>query len=196
MSEKSLDKLITTLRSEAIEAAENQAMEILENARQQAEKIVKNAEDKRESLLQTAENEAKGTLAKGESALKQAARDLTISLHNDILKLLGAVLETEVKAAFTPNLIEDAVRRAVENVGSGVTLKLPETMENELAAKIQEKLKGSDQLASISLDNSLSSGFSIAKTDQGWSYQVTPEAVAELLNRYLSPKWIQLLRNK
>lgn len=195
MSENTLDKLIATLKSEAIEAAENEANEIVEKARQQAQNIINQAEIKSAELLDDARKEAEATLEKGQGALKQAARDLTVSVRNDLLKLFKAVLEKEVKNNFTPDLMEKAILKAVENVGSGAALKLPESMETKLTEKIQKRLQESENLHSITRDAGLPQGFIVAKTDQGWSYHISPEEVAELLNVNLSPKWVQLLKN-
>ncbi|MEM1339785.1 MAG: hypothetical protein AAF717_15660 [Bacteroidota bacterium] len=195
MSEKSLDNLITTLKSEAIEAANNQAAEILANAKEQAQRILKVAEDEKAVLLQNAKMEAEGIRNKGESALQQAARDLTISLHTTIRNLFKAILEKEVEAAFTPDLVKNAILKVAENVGSGVALELPEALEEQFTAKIQLGLQASDALTSISGNTTLKNGFSIVKTDQGWSYHFTPDEVAAVLHTHLSPKWMQLLKN-
>ena len=195
MSEKTLDKLIATLKSEAIETAEKEANEVVENARQQAQKIIKEAEAKKADLLNNAEKEAQATLKKGEGALQQAARDLIVSVRNDLLKLFKAALEQEVENNFAPDLTEKAILKVVENVGSGAALKLPEHMEKKLAEKIRKRLQESDNLDSITKDASLPNGFVVSKTDQGWSYRISPEEVAELLNVYLSPKWVQILKN-
>jgi V/A-type H+-transporting ATPase subunit E len=196
MSEMSLDKLIATLKSEAIEAADLKAQEILDQAEAQAEKIVKEAEEKRAAILDDANQEAQAILSKGKGALKLAARDLSVSVQNEILKLLKAALEREVKTYFSPNLMEKAILKLVENVGSGVALKLPENMDVKLADKIQQSLQASSNLDSISTDARLLDGFSIAKTGRGWSYQVSPAEVAELLNAHLSPRWVEILKNE
>ncbi len=196
MSEKSLDKLITTLKSEAIEAADKKALEILGNAKEQADKIITEAEAKSEALLKNAEKEAQAILSKGENALHQAARDVNVAVRHDVLQLLGAVLENEVEAAFTPSLIEKVVLKIADNLDSGVSLKLPDTLEKDLAAQIWKRLQASDNLITISKDSSLNKGVSIVKTDQGWSYHISPEEVTELLHAHLSPRWIQILKNE
>ena len=196
MSEKSLDKLINTLKSEAIEAADQQALEILDKAKEQAQKTIKEAENKSHELLQNAEKEAQDTRNKGESGLRQAARDLTMAVRHDLLKLLGSVLEKEVEATFTPKITEDAIVKVVENVGGGVTLKLPEKLKGQLAGQIQKRLQSMDSVDSVISDSSLLNGFSIAKTDQGWSYDISSEEVAQLLHSHLSPKWVEILKNE
>ena len=168
----------------------------MENAQQQARKIRKDAEVKSRELLNRAQKEAQATREKGEAALKQAARDLTVSVRNDILQLFKAALEQEAKNSFGPDLMEKAIWKVVENVGSGAGLKLPENMETSLAERILKRLQEADHLDTFSKDSSLPSGFVVTKTDQGWSYHISPEEVTELLYKHLSPKWINMLNNE
>jgi len=196
MSEQTLDKLIATLKSEAIETSEKEANQIMEKARQQAKSILKEAEVKKADILSQAEKEAKATMKKGEAALKQAARDLTVSVQNDLLKLFKVILEQEVATTFTPDLTEKAVLKVIENVGSGTSLQLPEKMDASLAESIQKRLQESDSLEAISKDPSLLHGFTITKTSEGWSYQISPEAITDLLYEHLSTAWVNVLKNE
>lgn len=196
MSEKTLDKLIATLKTEAIEAADKEAEQIVGKAQKEAQRILKEAEAQKEALMVKADKEAQATYKKGESALRQASRDLTISVQNDLLKLLKMALEREIKANFTPGLMEKAILQVVENIGSGVALRLPENMEKELADSIQERLQTSETLNAIIADPNLLNGFAVTKTDEGWSYRITSEEVAELLYGHLAPKWINILKNE
>jgi cell division septum initiation protein DivIVA len=194
MSEKTLDKLIAKLKSEAVEAAEKEANDIIENAKTKAQSILNDAQVKSDELLKNADNESEANSIKAKGALKQAARDLTVSLRNDLLNLLGNVLEKEVKKTFTADLIETAVLKVIENVGSGVALKLPENIESNLADQIQKRLQASENLTSITTNNSLVNSFSISKTEEGWSYDISPEEVANLLKTHLSQKWLDILK--
>lgn len=194
MSEKTLEKLIATLKSEAIEAADQEAKQIVEKARLRAQKTVQEAETTKVEILKSAEQEAQAILDKGQGALQQAARDLNVSVRNELLELYRGVMEREVDANFTPELMETAILKIIENVGSGVALTLPETMETKLAHKIQKQLQASDKVSEITRDATLTKGFSIAKTDEGWSYHITPEAVAKRLQEHLSATWVDLLK--
>lgn len=196
MSEKTLDKLITSLKTEAIDAAEKEAKKIVDAAKAQAQKIISNAEVQKKQLLDNAEKEAEETLNKGVGALKQAARDINVTVQNDLLKLLKTVLQDEINKAFTPDLIKSAVIKVIENVNSSVELKLPEDFEKELAEYVQKHLQTSGNLVTITKDDSILKGFSVTKTDQGWSYHITPQEVAEILNGHLSNRWINVLKSK
>ena len=201
MSEKTLDKLIAKLKSEAIDAAEKEANDIIENAKTQALSILNDAQVKSDELLKNAEKESEANKAKAKGAMKQAARDLTVTLRNDLLNLLGNVLEKEVEKTFTADLIQTAVIKVIENVGSGVALKLPKNLELELADQIQKRLQTSEDIISVTTTtttttNSLVNSFSISKTEEGWSYDISPEEVSNLLNTRLSPKWLDILKTE
>lgn len=195
MSEKSLDQLIETIKSEAIEAAETKAKEIIDKAHKKAESIIHKAEEQKKMLIKGGAEEADATRAKGQKALQQAARDLSITLQNDIKSLLDAVLHKEVDSAFSPELMQAAVLKVVEQVGGNSEVQLPENMLQDVAAYIHKQLKDSKTLPKISADAALVNGFSIAKKDEGWSYDITPKEVADVLNVHLSSKWVELLKN-
>lgn len=196
MGKQTLDTLIDKIKSEAIEAAEHKATEILDRASMEAQNITTEAEAKREALLFGADKEAQATLAKGEIALKQAARDLIISVRNDLLELLKKLLEQEVEDNFTPDLMEKAILIIMENMGSGTELRLSEDMESELAEKVRRRLQQSETPNSISMDSALPKGFSVAKTEEGWSYHISSKELADLLNDHLSPKWVEILEKE
>lgn len=195
MSDKTLDKLILSLKSEAIDVAERESNKILEEARSQAQKILKGAEEKSEEIQMNAEKEAQAIISKGESALRQAARDLNIAVRNQLLKLFESVLEKEIRREFTPDLVKSAIVKVIENIGSDVELKLPGAFEQELADYIHQRLQTSDGLVSIIREDSILAGFSVTKTGQGWSYRISPEEIAELLQSHLIGKWVDVLKN-
>jgi hypothetical protein len=45
-------------------------------------------------------------------------------------------------------------------------------------------------------NDKLLSGLSISKVDEGWSYDITAEAISDLLSQHLSQKWIDILKRK
>lgn len=195
MSEQTLDGLIARVKSEAIEAAEKEAKQILDDAEQKVQQLLVNAKSEKEAILSDAEKDAKAIVEKGKIALNQAARDVHISVKNDIQKLFKSVLESEVKNAFTPELYGTLITRVMDSLGSNVAISLPAETEDKLLQAIQNKVATSKTTPDILKKENLLSGFSISKTDEGWSYEITAEEIADLLNKHLSPKWTELLKN-
>ena len=196
MSEKTLDQLIATLKTEAIEEAEKESQKILEKAKLEAQRIVQAAEEKRDALLAEAEQRAADILSKGETALRQAGRDYSISVRNELLQSFKTVLETETRREFTPDLLKTAIVKVIENIGSDVELNLSSEFSQELADYIHERLKSSDQLVAITKNNAVLSGFSVSQNDQGWSYTISPEEVATALQNHLNQNWINILQQE
>jgi V/A-type H+-transporting ATPase subunit E len=195
MSEQTLDGLIARVKSEAIEAAEKEAKQILDDAEQKAQELLVNAKSEKEAMLLDAEKDAKAIVEKGKTALDQAARDVQISVKNDIQQLFKLVLESEVKNAFTPELYSTLITKITDSLGSNVAISLPAETEDNVIQSIQNKVATSKTTPDILKKNNLLSGFSISKTDEGWSYEITTEEIADLLNQHLSPKWVELLKN-
>ncbi len=193
MSEKTLDKLISSLKTEAIEAAEKEAAGIEEAARQEAAKFLSESKAECDNMRDEAEVQAQQTLEKGKSALRQAARNVTITLQNDLLKLLGNVLEQEVTSQFKPDAVKRAIAVVLENIGSGVELQLSEDLMKELKGYILEKLRSSDTLVNSNVEGTLSKSITISKIDEGWKYHINPESVSEVLKAQLSSSWLEII---
>jgi V/A-type H+-transporting ATPase subunit E len=194
MSERNLDQLIASLKTEGIAAAEKESAKILEKAKLQAQQIVKAAEEKRSSMLAEAEQEAEALIKKGEAAFRQAGRDYSISVRNELLQMFQAVLEAETRQEFKPDLVKSAIVKVIENIGSEVELNLSPEFSQELSSYIHSQLKSSDTPVKVVENNTILKGFSIAQKDQGWTYTITAEEVAAALQNYLNPNWVKILQ--
>ncbi len=195
MNNQSLDRLIDSLKSEAIEAAEKESESIIQKAKVQAQEIVQQAEAKRDEILTQARQEAQTITNTGKSALHQAERDFTLTIRNDLLNLLGVVLEKEIQKEFRPDLLKEAIVKVVENIGADIELKMPQDFVEELSEYIHNQLQQSSEVVNITADNDRLKRLSIKKTDQGWSYEISPGEVSELLRNHLTGKWVEILKN-
>jgi vacuolar-type H+-ATPase subunit E/Vma4 len=193
MSEHSLNDLIHSLKTEAIEAAEKESERILNEAREKAQQILKSAEIKRDNLLEDAERESVRIIEKGEAALRQAGRDYIISVRNEILHIFQTVFEAEVQRAFTPELMKEMIIKVTENIGSEAEITMSSNNTKELADYIHDRLKSSDLSVSIIEDNAVLSGFIISRNQEGWSFTVSPEEVSEALKNLLNKNWREML---
>ncbi|MEO1031382.1 MAG: hypothetical protein AAFX55_08250 [Bacteroidota bacterium] len=196
MSEQTLDGLIAKVKSEAIEASENEAKQIIDDAKQKAQQLLSNAEAERETLLANAKAQAEALVEKGKIALNQASRDVQIGVKNDIQKLFKLALEANIKDAFTPDLYSSIITHVMNSLGSNIAIALPADMEDQLLKSIQKKVATSQTIPEIIKKEQLLSGLSVTKTDEGWSYDITAEEITSLLSQQLSQKWIEFLNTK
>ena len=193
MSDKTLDKLISTLKTEAIEAAEKEAAAIRTEAKKYAKELLAETRAKCDHMIEEAKVQAAQTLEKGNGALRQAARDVSVTLQQELLELMGRVLEQEVSQQLSASVVETAVLKALENVGSGVELKLSDDLIAELGDKLQQTLQGSETFITNYGRAGVLKNVTISKKAEGWSYHISPETVSELLKAQLGKSWRDLI---
>jgi vacuolar-type H+-ATPase subunit H len=196
MSTNNLGQLINSLKTEAIDVAEMEAAKIIEQANMQAKQIVEEALDEKQQIINKAKIEGEGIVSKGGSALRQAARDVNISLRNDLLRTYKKVFETEVRKEFTPDLIKTAILKVVDSIEGDMELRVSEEFFEEVSEFTQSRLKSLKKLPTIVADDSIINGFSVVQKNQGWSYLISPEQVATALEKYLSKNWMNILKNE
>jgi V/A-type H+-transporting ATPase subunit E len=193
MSEKSLDQLIAKVKSEAIDKAEQEAKDIIDKAKKAAAQITADARVEEEEIRRAAEKEADELVKKGKIALQQAARDVQITVKNNLLNVFKAVLKNKVKTAFSPDVYTEAVRVVISNMGNHLEINLPGDLEDELVEAIRDEAAQNDTTVKILKDDQLVSGLSIHKTEEGWTYDISGEEVSDLLGQHLSQKWLEIL---
>ncbi|MEZ4987865.1 MAG: hypothetical protein R2795_23025 [Saprospiraceae bacterium] len=193
MADKDLNQLITALKTEAIEAAENEAAKILAKAHEQAQALEAAAQQRKQQLLKDAEAAAESRLQAGETALRQAARDLKVGLQQELFDLLQTVLEKEVRKSLTPDLIRAVIVPILENVGKDAEIQLPDEQLTDLLAHLRHQLKEEASSIKVKAGKLEEAHFQIRKTEEGWRYDITPEAITEALRPLLAKKWEQIL---
>jgi len=203
--------LIDRLKMEGVTAGKEEADRILSDAKAQADKIVADAEAKAKSLLDTAKAEAEREEAATRDGLKIAARDMVLSLRNELdrriqdeaKRLIGVALADET---FIEKLIIAVAGKAKDaadiSPGDKMEIVLPER------AVTFEELKQSPEsvkpgtlthfvlaLAGDVLREGVTfstapgqQGISIKLTDKDISIDMNEETVAELLKAHLQPR--------
>lgn len=203
--------LIDRLKQEGVTAGESERDEILARAKAQAGEIVAEARRKADDLVNSARSEAAREKAATEDGLKVAARDLVLSLRNELgeriqqeaARLVGTTLGDE---AFLQKLILAMAATARDNA----SVNDSEPMVIVLPEKIVtfEELKQSPEavepgtlthfviaLAGDALREGVTfstapgfDGIKVKLTERDVSIDLTEEAIATLLKRHLQPR--------
>jgi V/A-type H+-transporting ATPase subunit E len=200
MSEK-LKELLNKINEEGIQQAEEKARTIETKAKAEAKKIIENAKKEAQAMIEKAGEDAKKTKASTEAALKQAARDIVLSLKDEIRKILDKIIASEVRKSMPAEdlkaAIENIILKYIEKNGetSDVRVLLKkddlEKIKNFFISNLQDKIKtGLDFKPSSNIE----AGFSIS-FDKGKSYfDFTDEGVKETLAIFLNQEISDLLK--
>ncbi|WP_421980826.1 hypothetical protein [Roseibium sp.] len=203
--------LIDRLKSEGVSAGQSEGDEILAKAKAKADEIVSAAQKRADALLAEARAEAAKEKAATEDGLKVAARDLVLSLRNELGdriqqeagRLVGTTLGDE-------KFLEKLILAMAANAKDNASVVDTEPMEIVLPEKVVtfEELKQSPEavepgtlthfviaLAGEALRDGVTfstapgfDGIKVKLTDRNVSIDLTEEAIATLLKRHLQPR--------
>ncbi len=197
-----LQGLLEKINREGLEKAEQEKKAILEAAEIKAAEIVKAAEEKAAQLATAADADAAKLQQKGEAALRQASRDVVISLKKSLEEALEGALSPVVKAGMSSdsiaNVIEAMVKGFVANgfdLGKGVEVLLSEADKNALEASAFAALK--NELSTevvLKPVKGISGGIKIGVVGEDAKFDITEETVTELLCAYLSPQLVTVIQ--
>lgn len=193
-----LKELIDRIKSEGIESADQQAQKIVQEAEAKAKQILADAEKEADSIRQKAEDDAQRREQTGRESLKQAGRDLIISLEKSLQKLFDAVIYTESAAALKGDLLKNLVKQLVDHWDEDVTdiqllvaedqlKKIDKGLRDALSAKLAEGLE-------LKPLEGVEAGFQVAYKDGSAYYNFTAEGVAEIVSEFLNPKLGEILK--
>lgn len=201
-----VQQLIDRLKSEGVQEGKEQADSLLVAAKQEAAAIVDAARTEADTILRDAGREAERTEVNGKRALTLAARDLNLQLKEQLERefrgWLGGLVQQQLDApGFLPQVIRemagqcsDIVNEATDEIKLLVAptalndndSKLKAFVDNQAAAMFQRGI-------TVQLDPSVQHGFRMQLAGKNIEIDITDEAVASALMRFLAPKFRKLI---
>ena len=195
-----LQHLIERIRKEGVESGEKAAESLVAEAKQKAAKIVADAQKQAKDLVAKAETDSAAFAERGQATLRQAARDLLISVGGAIGKVVGGIVEAKVGAALTPDLMAQMLLKLAEAYAKdggagGMVAMLGEAdaaaVKAAFAKEYQNKLAAGIQIES---DREIFQGFRAGAKDGQVFHDFTKEAIAESLANFLRPELAQIAK--
>lgn len=190
-----LQALLDKINDEGVKKAEQQQQAILDQARQEAARIIAEAKEQAAALTANAKNDAALLAQKGEEALRQAARDILLTLRNELQNkvqdavgdLMSQTLNGEQLAAVIAELITAYVQKNGEC--DKLQLLVPQaqldTLQQAVSARLAANLR---QQATFAPAPGLSAGFKLTFKDQDVLYDFSEQALAEAVSAYVGPR--------
>jgi V/A-type H+-transporting ATPase subunit E len=189
-----LQGLLKRIQAEGLEQAEATKEATLRDAKAEAEEIVSKAKSKAEQLVAQARQEADLLRQKGEQSLKQAARDVLLSLREQLETRVVEVARDLAAEASTPETMADIVADMAKaylageqsgNLEVHVPAEQQEAVAAALATRLGQNLAERCQLAPMP---DVDAGFKLVVSDQDIVYDFTDESLAETMASFLSPR--------
>ncbi len=198
-----LQGLLDRIQKDALDKIAKEREAVVSSAKKESDALLAQAKQQAEDIVKKAKAEADAELQKSEAAMRQALRDILISLKTELLERLRRILKESVGTAMTAELMSGIIRQMVTAyISSGRT---PDGVEALLSAKDLETMRSS-LMASLAADIKVKPEFSLAsdinagikigfKGDDVF-LDFSDDAIADLICSYLSPKLVAILKEQ
>ena len=194
-----LQGLLKRIQQEGLEQAEATKEQTLLAAQAEADAILSKAKTEAEHLVAAARQEALLLSEKGEQSLKQAARDVLLSLREQLETRVANVARTMAAAHCDADTVAGIIASLAttylqaERDGS-LEIQLPagqqEALQAALGKSLGEDLAKRCELAPVPTINA---GFKLVISDQDVVYDFTDASLGETMAAFLSPRLATLV---
>jgi V/A-type H+-transporting ATPase subunit E len=191
--EMELNSLIDKIKREGVQEAQKGADKVVSDARGKADEIINAAERKKADIIKNAQIEAKNFRKASEEAVKQAARDVLLSLRGRITELFTKVVRRRISDELAPDALKVAIVSAVRNFRKEGALDIEVLVSKKDRDKLQKSLfnalaKNLKAHLTLTGSSGIDKGFRIGEKGKDSYFDFTGEAVTDSFTRYLNPR--------
>ena len=195
MSEE-LQSLLEKINEEGVKKAEETKNKIIGDAGIEAEKIVGEAKAKADDIVKRAQADADTVKSRSEAAVRQAVRDIVITLQGEILNRFKSVVKEASADAMTPDLMGTIILEMAKNYNAknpsgeaDIALILAQkdidAMEKLFKTSLVNSLKKNPE---ISLGQNFSAGIKISFKGDDVFFDFSDEAISDMICTYVGPR--------
>lgn len=195
-----LQELIEAIKKEGVQTAEKQAEQIIAAAEEKAQQITADAEARAKTLLANAKIEQEKLDQSGREALRQAGRDLILTVQARLTAMFESVVASATADSISADILENSIVTVVNEWAKGSDQALDvilseqdlRSLEARLRSRLTERItSGTEILPS----DAVKSGFRVSTKDGALYYDFTVESIAAALSAYVGPRLSAVLRD-
>lgn len=196
--EVELNNLIDKIKKEGVEQAENNAKALTREAQGKAKKIVADAQRRKDEIIKEAEVQTQNFKKSAEKALKQAARDVLLTLRERVTEFYYRIVKEKVSESLTPEVLKEIIIKTIGNFRKDNILDIEVLLSKADKVKLEKSLlsalrREAKKHFSIMDSANVEKGFRIGEKGQDSYFDFTDEAITEAFKRYLNPKLLEIL---
>ncbi|MBO4527918.1 MAG: hypothetical protein IKX48_09035 [Victivallales bacterium] len=198
-----LQALLNKINEEGLKKAEQTKADIIAKAQAEAKGIIKKAQEEADDCRAKAQADSQILVQKGEEALRQAARDMMLSLRQQlqsrvktaVLQLMDATLDAQQMPGIIAQIVESYLQKDgnEDNLELLVNKEQLDTLSAAVKAKLADNLK---DRCEFSPAQNITNGFKLAFKDNDVLYDFTDQALADAVASYVGPRIAAALSDK
>lgn len=186
-----IQELVDTIKRDGIEEAKRQASELLCEARAQKEQIIGEGTKEAARIIEQARKDAAVLRQSGEAAVKQAGRDVLLSLEKAIKARFDALLTLQIGELLSGNDMATLIVQVVRSGLAAPSESIVEVAQKDfvvwgamLQAKLADELKHGLVLKPV---EDVAAGFRLSAKDGKSYYDFGVDGIVALLKPFLNP---------
>lgn len=195
-----VQQLIDKIRTDAVQAANQQSQQVLADARAEAERLVAEARSKAAELTKQAEKQAKDLHERGAQTLRLAARDLLLKIgqqledlveqlmHETTDKVLGVEVVEQMLVHLAKGFAENGVAEGQIEIAVGKHDR--ERLQRFAMTELRQRL---EQGVNLRFDNNLGNGFRLSYANGTVHHDFTAAAIAAGLAQTVRPQLAEIV---
>lgn len=195
--EQQIQDLVASIKKDGLENAKRESDKLILEAKEQAQKIVSDAAKKSEKMLKDAEAECALREQSAKASIKQAGRDVSLSLKTEIENQFARILENNVAASLKGDALTSLVAEVVKAQGGEGVVELNakdvESVAKGLKAELSKELQNGLE---VKASNYVKSGFCLKAKDGSYFLDLTANEIAATLLPFLSPQLKEIMCEK
>lgn len=180
--ELKIEDLVSSIKKEGIDAANEKAEQILNDAKKKADEIIKSAEDEAEKIKAQAKSEIEVLKESAKVATLQAGRDAVLLFEEAVKKKFEKILSSEISKTVNEDALVTLIKAALTNEdASKYTVEVKEIgdiLKSELAKEIKDGME-------IKISPSVKTGFRLSAKDGSGYFDCSNEEIADMLAPFL-----------
>ena len=125
-NKENLEKIVSKLKEQGIDAGEAEKQRIIEEAKKQAEEIISEANAQKQTIIDEANAKAEQAEKNAQMALQQASRDMVEATKVAVLKYMESVFGDLSESLFTQEqYLQELTKAVVASIEGNKTVSVP-----------------------------------------------------------------------
>ena len=175
--ELQIQDLVSSIKKDGIDSANQQAAAILADARKQADAIIAEAKSQADKLRDDAKAEIDVFKTSAQLSAQQAKRDAVLAFRQEIQKEFEKILAADVGKALDQQTLARLIQAAVQGedvTGYAVVGQVTDGIRQQLAQELKNGLE-------IRPSKKVGAGFRLAAKDGSGYFDCSDQEIAEML---------------
>lgn len=193
-----LESLIAKIKRDGVEEAKRAYEDTIQEAKSEAEAIIEEAKAQAKKIEEQARAAADKLKSNSQDSLRQASRDIVLTVKQEIISLFDRILKGKAGEALSAEFMAELIAKMIDKwkAPEGAAWEVlvsksdKEKVEKALKASLRKK---AEFKVEIKASRAVDKGFRVGIKGDDLHYDFTDQSILEALKEFLNPSLAAIL---